>query len=131
MAKDEKTSSQKTANHLNDKTLQEHVMTWLDSKAELFKVILIERVAFFSGSIALVAFLVFFGVVSIAFVAVTLALVLAQWLNSTVWGFAIVAFLYLLCFVFLAWRGRIVMRELVVDWLVAELMKEKSEENED
>jgi len=116
---------------IDDKGLHDHVMMWLDTKAELLKVILIERIAVFSGSMALIAFLVFFGVVTIAFVAVTLALLIAQWLDSTVWGFAIVALIYLICFVLLAWRGRIMMRELVVDWLVAELMQDKSEKNED
>lgn len=125
MRRDMEQNHQNTqASVADQKTLSEHFGVWLDTRLELFKVQAIERFSRLSGQVVQFAFLLLFGMLSATFIAITLAFFLSDLMDSMAMGFGVVSLLYVVLFIALALRGKMVMRELVVDWLVSEMMNE-------
>jgi hypothetical protein len=78
------------------KDIPDHVLDYLKTKFELYKVIFIEQISQAASNIVLGVLLFLIGLFTLIFLSITLALVIGKALDETYLGFLIVSCIYII-----------------------------------
>jgi hypothetical protein len=116
---------------MNLKDIYRHITDYIDTRIELTKIQLIEKISLIGTKLITAIVLIFFFFFFLIFISVAAALVIGTALNGMFWGFLIVALFYLsLGIIFQVFNRKIVFNP-ILNQLVKIFFEEHEQETDD
>jgi hypothetical protein len=107
--------------HKSEASITDIGEQYLRTKIELLRIRAIENISGIAGSMVFMFLLILFSLISFGFVSLAVGFFIADLLNNVVLGFGMVAIVYLVTALIVAFIARGYIRERIMDWLIKEI----------